>query len=93
MTPQERTLRARMAAHVMWAHTADRTKRTAPARKAAMDRFERAVDPDGVLDPDERARRADSARSAHFTQMAYRSVRARRARLQSPSTDVDTSTA
>jgi hypothetical protein len=82
LTPQERTMRARMAAHVMWSQTPDRAARTAPARRAALDRFEKAVDPDGILDPAERALRAASARKAHFTQMAYRSVRARRAKAQ-----------
>jgi hypothetical protein len=81
-TPFEQSMRARMAAHVMWSKTPDWTARTAPARKAALDRFEKAVDPDGVLDPAERAKRAAAARSAHFTQLAYRSVRARRLKAQ-----------
>lgn len=82
-------MRARMAAHVMWSQTPDRSERTAPARKAAMDRFEKSVDPDGLLDPEERARRATSARKAHFTQLAYRSARARRARTQSASRNAE----
>lgn len=61
LTPEERSLRARMAAHESWARTGDRSARTAPARKAAMDRYERQVDPEGTLDPAERARRAEHA--------------------------------
>jgi hypothetical protein len=53
---------------------------TAAARKAFADRFEREVDPDGVLSPAERARRAESARKAHFTRLALASSRARAAR-------------
>jgi hypothetical protein len=44
-----------MAAHTSWANTSDRSARTAAARKAQLDRFERQVDPDGTLDPQERA--------------------------------------
>jgi hypothetical protein len=67
-----------MAAHTSWAQTDDRSARTAPARKAALDRFEHQVDPDGRLNPTERARRADSAMRAHMTRLALRSAQARR---------------
>jgi hypothetical protein len=43
-----------------------------------MNRFERQVDPDGVLSPEERARRAGHARKAYFTRLALRSAQARR---------------
>jgi len=42
-----------------WARTDDRAGRTASARQAFRDRFEREVDPDGKLDP---AERGDSCR-------------------------------
>jgi hypothetical protein len=77
LTPSQRSLRARMAAHQSWANTRDPSKRTAPARSAFLDRFEREVDPDGTLPRAERARRAESARKAHFTALAYQSARAR----------------
>ncbi len=78
LTPAERKLRAQLAAHTSWSNTADRTARTAPARQAMRERFERQVDPDGTLDPAERTRRAESARKAHYSAMALRSVQARR---------------
>jgi hypothetical protein len=78
--PEDRALRARLAAHASWAATPDRAARTAPARAALADRFERQVDPDGVMDPVERAKRAASARTAFYTRLAYRSVKARRAK-------------
>lgn len=53
---------------------------TAAARRAAHDRFEREVDPDGLLPRDERSRRAARARSAHFRSLALKSAKARRAR-------------
>jgi hypothetical protein len=73
-------MRARLAGHSKWAKTADRTAATAIARQAFLDGFEEQVDPDGVLDPADRARRADSARKAHFTRLALRSAQARRQR-------------
>lgn len=39
MTPEQRTERARNAAHASWAVTSDRTKRTANGRKVAESRF------------------------------------------------------
>ena len=80
LTPSERSLRARMAAHASWAKTDDRSARTAPARRAALARFEHQVDPDGGLSPTERARRAESAMRAHMSRLALRSAQARRRR-------------
>jgi len=54
LTPAQRSLRARIAAHMSWANTEDRSARTAAARKAALERFERQVDPNGTLPPQER---------------------------------------
>ncbi|WP_138842758.1 hypothetical protein [Rhodococcus pyridinivorans] len=79
-TPSERTLRAQIAAHESWARTDDRSARTAKARKAALDRFEREVDPNGELTPQERSTRAEHARKAYFARLALKSAKARRAR-------------
>ena len=78
MDPDERSLRARLAAHTSWAKTPDPASRTAKARKVAMDRFEREVDPDGTLPPAERVRRAEHAKKAYFTRIALESARVRR---------------
>ena len=80
LTPSERTLRAQLAANIGWAFTQDRCARTAPARRAAFAKFEQAVDPDGVLTPAERAKRAENLRRAHLQQMALRSAKVRRLR-------------
>ncbi|MFC9765609.1 hypothetical protein [Rhodococcus jostii] len=74
----ERTLIARLAAHESWARTPNRSARTAPARRALMERFEREVDPNGELSPQERAHRAEHARKAYFTRLALKSARSRR---------------
>lgn len=79
LTPQERTLRAQIAAHESWAQTADRTARTAAARAGLDAKFDAMVPPE-VTDPVERARRAGHFRKAHFARLSLRSAQARRAR-------------
>jgi hypothetical protein len=79
LSQSERVLRARLAAHTL--HSAvDGRAHTEPARQAFQQRFERQVDPDGVLPEPERQRRAESARKAYYTKLAFESVKARRAR-------------
>lgn len=80
LTPEMRTLRAQMAAHTRWANTSDPVAATAAARKAQLDRFEKQVDPDGVLPEEERVRRAESAKKAYFARLAFLSAAARRKR-------------
>lgn len=70
LTASQRTQRARIAARARWSRE-DGSKGTQPARTAFLERFERQVDPDGLLDPQERARRAESAKREHFQRMAY----------------------
>lgn len=74
LTPQQRRLRARVAAHAM--HAQGKTN-TGPATVAYLARFERQVDPDGTLPPDERARRAEHARKSYMTALALKASRAR----------------
>lgn len=80
LSESERALRSQIAAHESWARTADRAARTAPARKAMLDKFEQQVDPEGKLSPAERAQRAEHARKAHFKRLALKSAQARRRR-------------
>jgi hypothetical protein len=58
---------------------------TAGARAALDAKFEREVDPDGTLDPSERARRAAHARKAHMHRLALKSAQARRAKRKTAS--------
>ena len=74
-----RALRGRIGAHRLHA-THDPRETTEAARRAFWSSFEREVDPDGLLSPQERTRRADHARAAHFARLAYLSARARAAR-------------
>lgn len=79
MTPEQRQLRARVAAHERWARTpeSERTKTADAGQRGLLARFERQVDPDGVLSPAERIRRAESARRAHMARLALASSQAR----------------
>lgn len=77
LTPAERTMRARLAAHTLHAMV-DSREHTEPARQAFMERFEDQVDPDRVLSLAERRRRAEQAKKAYFTRLALKSVQARR---------------
>jgi hypothetical protein len=82
LTPAELGLYGRAGALKSWAMTEDRAARTAPARAAQIERFERQADPDGVLPPDERARRGAELQHAHMVQMAAKSAVARRRRKE-----------
>jgi hypothetical protein len=77
LSPAERSLRARLAAHAL--HAQGKTS-TAAGTAAFLARFERLVDPDGTLPPAERARRAAHARKAYMARLALRSARVRRQR-------------
>ena len=77
MSPSERTLRAKLAAHTKWA-THDPVEGTAAARAAFLSRFELEVDPDQKLDPAQRQRRAAHARKAYYARLALMSAQARR---------------
>lgn len=81
LSPSQRSMRARLAAHTMHARH-DSREVTANARQAFVERFEREVDPDGVLPVVERQRRAEHAMRAHMTRLALRSARARRTRVE-----------
>lgn len=66
----ERRLAASIAAHESWAHTPDRTARTAPARAALDQKFLDAAQGDPI--------RAQHLRKAHFARLALKSAQARR---------------
>lgn len=75
--PAEMALRGRIGAHKLHSKY-DSRELTAPAREAFLDRFDKEVDPDGVLPDAERLRRAEHARKAHFARLAYLSAKARK---------------
>lgn len=79
MTPQERRLRARaggLAVHAKYGSDYI----AARARAGIIHHFERLVDPDGRLDPDERRERAVQKRKAHMAALSLKASVARRKR-------------
>ena len=76
----DKDINRRIAAEISWSRTYDRSARTRPAREAFLRRFEREVDPEGTLSPDERHRRADHAKRAYMLRLAKRAVAARKAK-------------
>lgn len=83
LSPSERSLRARLAAHESWAKTEDRTARTHAGRESFYRRFEDEVDPERTLPEEERRKRAESARKAYYYRLALKSAQARRRKASS----------
>jgi hypothetical protein len=76
---EERVLRSRVAAQALHAKH-DPREITAAARAAGpngMRYFEDKVDPDRLLEPAERRRRAEHKRKEYYARLAYRAARAR----------------
>jgi len=78
-SPTERSLRSRIAAHSRWARE-DPVQGTFAARSKFLNNFIDKVDPERKLAEPERLRRAESARRAHFLELALRSAQVRRTR-------------
>jgi hypothetical protein len=76
MDPRDASLRGRIGAHTTHGRH-DSRELTRPAREAFGRRWEALADPDGILDDDERRRRADHLRRAHFARLARLSAIAR----------------
>ena len=74
--------------HVLWGrigayrlHSLYDARETTKAARAAFDkRFEDEVDPERVLDPEDRAARAAAARKAYMLRLSMRSAKVRRER-------------
>jgi hypothetical protein len=77
--PAQRRLAAQLAAFTRWAHE-DPAATAERGQAGLLGRFEREVDPDNVLSPEERSRRAEAARKAHMIKLALASAKARASR-------------
>lgn len=76
-TESELSMLGRLGAHSM--HAQHDSRRTSlPGRQAFLSSFEKQADPDGTLSPEERARRAEHLKKAHFTRLALLSAQKRR---------------
>jgi hypothetical protein len=55
VTPEQRRLRAKIAANARWSRPMARADQADTARSAMIARLERQIDPTGILAPDQRA--------------------------------------
>jgi hypothetical protein len=80
----QRSDRARIAANTRWSRlsTAQRLKQTAPGRRAMFAYFEKLVDPDGLLSPEERTKLAENARKAQLASARLKRSKSRKCRQQ-----------
>jgi hypothetical protein len=76
LSPNARILRSRKGGYTR-AAMYDGREVTKNARTAFKESFAQQVDPDGVLPPAERARRAEAARRAYYSGIALKSAIAR----------------
>ena len=79
LTPAQRTLRAKLAANSRWSRE-DGHANAVRGQAGLLAKFEREVDPDGTLTPEQRAKRAEAAYRAHMQRLAFASSKARAAR-------------
>jgi hypothetical protein len=77
MTPEQRHLRARIAANVRWSKPMARADQADAARAAMYARLERQVDPQGRLPPDERDQLVRAAARALSARLAAAKARKR----------------
>jgi hypothetical protein len=78
MTPEQRRLRAKIAANARWADPMARADQADAARSAIFARLEREVDPAGQLSPDERDRLVRAAARALSARLNSAKTRKRR---------------
>ena len=87
LSPEERSLRAKLAGLTSWGNTPDRTARSQHGRDAFRDSFNEKADPEHKLDPAERRKRGEALYKAHFARMALARAKARRQKKPVDATD------
>lgn len=77
LTPEQRRLRAQIAAQQRWAQPGARKRQSDTIAEARIRRHETLVDPDGTLDPKERRQCAEASLKAEMTRLALKASKAR----------------
>lgn len=80
LTGAERRLRAQIAANTRWAKPGARQAQSDTIREVRLTALADRIDPDGQLDPAERAQLAANALSAEMQRLSFLALRARRGR-------------
>jgi hypothetical protein len=86
LSPEERRLRGQLAAHTRHSKS-DPSAQLAEARAALWSRYEREADPAGILDPQERNRRAEQLMHAALARARLASAKQRRLAAEHHVTD------
>jgi len=82
----ERSLHAQAASLLHWSQVEDRTEATQAWRDGFTRKLEREIDPDGLLAPQELAKRVEMKRRAHMANMTRLAAKARRERAEAKRT-------
>jgi hypothetical protein len=75
ITPEERKARARKAANTRWSKPGARERQASAASAAIYRRAEQQIDPDGILDPAQRAKLVTSALRAQAADLQLTRLR------------------
>jgi hypothetical protein len=89
LSASERRLRARKASLTAWQNTVDRSARGRHANAGLMAKFAREIDPDGTMDPKERAAKVKTRHAKHIADMQWAAVQARRAKAEKRRQDAE----
>jgi hypothetical protein len=82
VTPEQRRLRAKIAANARWSRPFAREDQAAVARSAFFTRLERQVDPGGTLPPNVRATLLKAAAREHSARLNAAKARKRARRTE-----------
>jgi len=80
VTPEQRHLRAKIAANVRWSKPMARADQADAARSAIFARLERQVDPEGTLPPADRSELVEAAARALSARLCSAKARKRQPR-------------
>ena len=79
LSPEQRKLRAQIAAQSRWASPGARKRQSDAIRESRIRHHEQLVDPDSTLDPKERRACAEASLKVEMTRLAFRAAKARQA--------------
>ena len=82
LTPEQRSLRGKIAGYSSWKNTKDRSARTQAARDKFRESFQDVVDPEHLLPPIERAKAGEAAYREHMARLAFESSKRRKKKAQ-----------
>jgi hypothetical protein len=92
-SPVERSLHAQAASLTYWSQVTDRRAATRPGREGLTRKWEREIDPDGTLPPEELARRVELRRKAHMANMSRLAAKKAREKREAKAASTSTQSA